>query len=216
MGGGPRKHLAIVRLAVITRLQGVSGILGVWGFMAPFVTFPCVLLVVVLGPSVVRLPQLIQDGGVYGPLASLGGCVGGIVVLTTIPEPLSHIPGTAPRAWASWKAMAMVGVCLYGIAVMSVFGAQGTALAVSIAVLATVGEGSIVAAVGFERECWVVPLAHVLAAMTFGAPRGEFARWAWIVEGTSVPGLYVSVLVFCVGLLAWVLSRMMRVGSDFE
>ncbi len=160
--------------------------------------------VLTLVPRLVPLPQMLVPDTFNGLSLTFGSLIVALMVLHTADEPVDQLGATAA---VRLPAVRMLRVTLVtALAIAAVSAADPAHLpAGAVTVVTFVGEGLLVARVAGPGLAWLLPSAHLLAAVTFGVTTmRQVAGWAWILDARpSLPGLLAASTLYASGLVLW-------------
>lgn len=186
--GPPAARGTEALLMTIPRGRLLAAQLHAWN-VVPFLVV-CALSVglLTLLPLFVVLPQLSGRRDAVSPTGSLLALFVSLAAVSLASEPNRWLLATASLSRRILCPLRVVAGVVLATCAMTVVG-DAPVLPTTIAVASLAGEALLLALVVGLRDCWLLPLFHVLAGLTVGAGSdGTLSTWAWILdtEGSNV------------------------------
>ena len=174
-----------------------------WRLGAVLLVYGAGAVVLMAAPVELKLPQVFALTSVMAPTTTLSALAVALAALTTATEPAPQLMGTASRRAPLVNLTRVWTAATVGCVLLLVVDPDATAAV--LAVLLLTGEGLVAISVVGLANYWVVPVAHVCAAITLGAvSRDEIAGWAWFLREDQGPlSVTASVAVAALGTIMW-------------
>lgn len=164
-------------------------------------------------PDTWVLPQALAAFPVRAPVAStIAAWLASLLLIAAMTEPVDAVDRTVNRPMGLIRA-ARVSLTTVLLALMLIVPAPQYASVIAVTLLTLTGECLLMARWAPLSTVWILPSAHVLAAMLFGARRIDgIAPWAWIIRSEPQPvEVAISVALFATGLTIWARTTISRV-----
>lgn len=174
-----------------------------WRLGSVVVIYVTGAVALMLAPTELKLPQVFALAPVIAPTTTLSALVVALAALTTAAEPAPQLLGTASRRAPLVNLVRVWSVALVGCGLLLLADSGATEAALAVALLT--GEGLLAVSFIGIANYWVVPVAHVTAAITLGAvSRDEIASWAWFLRADQGPlAVTASIAVAMLGSGIW-------------
>lgn len=172
-----------------------------------------VAVVLFVLPDTWVLPQVMAAFPVRAPIAStIAAWLGSMLLIAVLTEPVDAIDQTVNRPMSLIRA-GRVGFTTVSLALLLAAPAPQYALISAVTLLTLAGECLLLARWAPLSTVWVLPSAHVLAAVIFGARRVDgIAPWAWIIRSEPHPAeIVMGAALFATGLTVWARAAISRV-----